>query len=441
MLSKENLINYFSDGEKKEENLKIGTEHEKFLFNLKTKKPVDFSEKGIKGIFNILKQNGWNEIKENNNVIGLKKDNLSITLEPGLQIELSGAPCHNIHETCREVNLYLKELKQACSKFNIGVIGIGLIPNSKFEEINQLEKKRYTIMRNYMTSVGSLGLDMMHRTAATQVNFDFSSEEDFKKKTKVASCLVPIAVSLFSNSPILEGKLNGFVGYRTHIWQHTDSRRSGLIPFFFDNSNSYEQYCDFALGVPLYFVKRNNEIIDCSGKDFNNFINGRLREVHDEANIEDWANHLSTIFTEVRVKQYLEIRPADSCSWSGICSIPAFWTGILYNQNILDECFEIFKDWKFKEVNEAYMQSAKKGFDAELYDKKMIDHAKFFLNLSKRGLENRDILNSNNDDESIFLKDLNNFIINKKNLSNKLIDDFNKKYINNLDLIFDEKAF
>jgi glutamate--cysteine ligase len=441
MLSKENLINYFSDGEKKEENLKIGTEHEKFLFNLKTKKPVDFSEKGIKGIFNILKQNGWNEIKENDNVIGLKKDNLSITLEPGLQIELSGAPCHNIHETCREVNLYLKELKQACSKFNIGVIGIGLIPNSKFEEINQLEKKRYTIMRNYMTSVGSLGLDMMHRTAATQVNFDFSSEEDFKKKTKVASCLVPIAVSLFSNSPILEGKLNGFVGYRTHIWQHTDSRRSGLIPFFFDNSNSYEQYCDFALGVPLYFVKRNNEIIDCSGKDFNNFINGRLREVHDEANIEDWANHLSTIFTEVRVKQYLEIRPADSCSWSGICSIPAFWTGILYNQNILDECFEIFKDWKFKEVNEAYMQSAKKGFDAELYDKKMIDHAKFFLNLSKRGLENRDILNSNNDDESIFLKDLNNFIINKKNLSNKLIDDFNKKYINNLDLIFDEKAF
>ena len=292
-----------------------------------------------------------------------------------------------------------------------------------------------------MRSVGSLGLDMMHRTAATQVNFDFSSEEDFKKKTKVASCLVPIAVSLFSNSPILEGKLNGFVGYRTHIWQHTDSKRSGLIPFFFDSSNSYEQYCDFALGVPMYFVKRNNEIIDCSGKDFNNFINGKLREVHDEANIEDWANHLSTIFTEVRVKQYLEIRPADSCSWSGICSIPAFWTGILYNQNILDECFEIFKDWKFKEVNEAYVQSAKKGFDAELYDKKMIDHAKFFLNLSKRGLENRDILNSNNDDESIFLKDLDNFIINKKNLSNKLIDDFNKKYINNLDLIFDEKAF
>ena len=194
MLSKENLISYFSDGEKQEENFKIGTEHEKFLFNLESKKPVDFSEKGVRGIFNILKQNGWNEIKENDNIIGLKKENLSITLEPGLQIELSGAPCQNIHQTCKEVNLYLKELKQACSKFNIGVIGIGFIPNAKFDEINQLEKKRYTIMRNYMTSVGSLGLDMMHRTAATQVNFDFSSEEDFKKKTKVASCLVQIAV-------------------------------------------------------------------------------------------------------------------------------------------------------------------------------------------------------------------------------------------------------
>ena len=441
MLSKENLINYFSDGEKKEENFKIGTEHEKFLFNLETKKPVDFSEKGIKGIFNILKQNGWNEIKENDNIIGLKKDNLSITLEPGLQIELSGAPCRNIHETCKEVNLYLKELKQACSKFNIGVIGIGLIPNAKFDEINQLEKKRYTIMRNYMTSAGSLGLDMMHRTAATQVNFDFASEEDFKKKTKVASCLVPIAVSLFSNSPILEGKLNGFVGYRTHIWQHTDFKRSGLIPFFFDRSNSYEQYCDFALNVPMYFASRNDEIFDCAGKDFKNFIQGELSEVNEEANIEDWANHLSTIFTEVRVKQYLEIRPADSCSWSGICSIPAFWTGILYDEKILNECFEIFKNWKYEEVNEAYIQSAKKGFDAELYGKKMIDHAKFFLNLSKRGLENRDVMNSNNEDESIFLKELNNFITNKKNLSNKLIDDFNKKYTNNLDLIFDEKAF
>ncbi|MEK9732690.1 MAG: glutamate--cysteine ligase [Pelagibacteraceae bacterium] len=442
MLTKENLISYFVDGEKDSNSLKIGTEHEKFLFDINTKKPIDFSEKGIQGIFNILKENNWNEIKEGSNIIGLKKKNLSITLEPGLQIELSGAPCDNIHETCQEVNLYLKELKQACSKLNIGILGIGLIPNAKFNEINQLEKKRYKIMRNYMPKVGNLGLDMMHRTAATQVNFDFISEEDFRKKTKVSSCLVPIAVSLFSNSPILEGKINGFIGYRTKIWQHTDPDRSGLIPFFFDKENSYEQYCDFALNVPMYFANLNNKIVDCSGKNFNDFINGELKEVNNEfAKIEDWENHLSTIFTEVRLKQYLEIRPADSCSWSGICSIPAFWTGILYDQNTLDQCYDIFKDWKFEDVNLAYIDVAKNGFNAKLYDKYIYEHAHFFLNLSRKGLEKRNKLNSNNDNESFFLDELDNFVSNKKNLSNILIEEFEKKYKNNINLIFDEKAY
>lgn len=442
MLSKENLINYFKHGEKNLSDFKIGTEHEKFLFDIKTKKSVDFSEKGIVGIFNILKENQWTEIKEKENIIGLRKGNLSITLEPGLQIELSGAPCDTIHDTCREVNLYLKELKQACSKLGIGIIGIGFIPNTKINEVHKLKKKRYSIMRDYMPKVGTLGLDMMHRTAATQVNFDFSSEDDFRKKTKVASCLVPVAVSLFSNSPILEGKLNGFIGYRTNIWQHTDDNRSGLIPFFFDKENSYEQYCDYALNVPMYFVNRNDDVIDVSGKNFKDFINGKLKEVnHEEANLDDWANHLSTIFTEVRVKQYLEIRPADSCSWSGICSIPAFWTGILYDQNILDECFEICKEWKFKDVNQAYLDAGKKGFEAELYGKSVLQYAKSFLELSQKGLQNRKKLNSNNDDESIFLKELFGFVQNKKNLSNILIEEFEKKYKNNLDLIFDEKAF
>ena len=441
-LKKSDLINYICKGEKSKNKFKIGTEHEKFIFHLETKKPVEYSDKGILGIFKILKENNWSEIKEGENLIGLKKNNISITLEPGLQIELSGEPKDNIHETCKEVNLYLKELKEATNKLNLGIIGIGLIPNAKFDDINFLPKKRYEIMRSYMPKVGSLGLDMMHRSAATQVNFDFSSEEDFKIKTKVASCLVPIAISLFSNSSILENKKNGFISYRTHIWQNTDSDRSGLIPFFFDKENSYEQYCDFALKVPMYFVTRNSKIIDCSGQDFGSFISGDLKLLKNEkANLEDWANHLSTIFTEVRVKQYLEIRPADSCSWSGICSIPAFWTGILYDQETLIECYEIFKNWKYHDVNQAYIDVAKKGFDAELYGNSMHHYAKIFLNLSKAGLRNRSKLNSNNDDESIFLKDLDNFVLNKKNLANILIDEFNEKYQNNINLIFDEKAF
>lgn len=442
MLSKENLINYFKDGEKPQKNFRIGTEHEKFIFNLETKEAVDYSDKGILGIFQILKQNQWEEILEAENLIGLKKDNLSITLEPGLQIELSGAPTKNIHETCKEVNLYLKELKEACSKLGLGIIGIGLIPNLKFDSIHKLPKHRYKIMRNYMPKVGTLGLDMMHRTAATQVNFDFSSEEDFKKKTKVASCLTPIAISLFSNSPILEGKLNGHIGYRTHIWQNTDNDRSGLLPFFFDKQNSYEQYCDYALNVPMYFVNRADNTIDCSGKNFKNFMNGELKEVNNEtANINDWAHHLSTIFTEVRLKQYLEIRAADSCSWSGICSIPAFWTGILYDNEVLNECYEIFKNWTFEDVNNAYIEAGKIGFKANLYNKNLNEHANFFLELSQKGLERREHLNSNNDDESIFLSDLKDFIKNNKNLSDLLIQDFEDKYKDNLNLIFDEKAF
>ena len=442
MLNKEDLIKYFKSGEKNKEDYRIGTEHEKFIFHLDTKKPVEYNDNGILGIFKILKQNNWQDIKESENLIGLKKDNLSITLEPGLQIELSGAPTKNIHETCKEVNLYLKELKEACSQLKLGIIGIGLIPNLRFEEIHHLPKKRYTIMRNYMPKVGSLGLDMMHRTAATQVNFDFSSEEDFRKKTKVASCLVPIAVSLFSNSPLLEGKLNGHIGFRTHIWQNTDKDRSGLIPFFFEGTNSYEQYCDYALDVPMYFANRNNDTIDCSGKSFKDFLNGNLKEVnHEEATLNDWAQHLSTIFTEVRLKQYLEIRPADSCSWAGVCSIPAFWTGVLYNNEILDECYNMFKKWTYLDVNNAYIDAGKYGMKAKLYDKELSEHAKIFLELSKKGLQKRNQLNSNNDDESIFLEELHQFAEKGKNLSNSLIDDFDAKYKDNVNLIFDEKAF
>jgi glutamate--cysteine ligase len=442
MLNKEDLIKYFKSGEKNKEDYRIGTEHEKFIFHLDTKKPVEYNENGILGIFKILKQNNWQDIKESENLIGLKKDNLSITLEPGLQIELSGAPTKNIHETCKEVNLYLKELKEACSQLKLGIIGIGLIPNLRFEEIHHLPKKRYTIMRNYMPKVGSLGLDMMHRTAATQVNFDFSSEEDFRKKTKVASCLVPIAVSLFSNSPLLEGNLNGHVGFRTHIWQNTDEDRSGLIPFFFEDTNSYEQYCDYALDVPMYFANRNNDTIDCAGKSFKDFLNGNLKEVnHEEATLNDWAQHLSTIFTEVRLKQYLEIRPADSCSWAGVCSIPAFWTGVLYNNEILDECYNMFKKWTYLDVNNAYIDAGKYGMKAKLYDKELREYAKIFLELSKKGLQKRNQLNSNNDDESVFLEELHQFAEKGKNLSNSLIDDFDAKYKDNVNLIFDEKAF
>ncbi len=441
ILNKNDLINYFKSGEKTTNNLLIGAEHEKFIFQLKTKKPINYQEH-ILPLFRILKENGWNDILENDYIIGLKKDQHSITLEPGLQIELSGTAVKSIHEICKEVNQYLKELKLACSKINLGIIGIGFVPNANLSEVGRLHKKRYEIMRKYMPSVGSLGLEMMHRTAATQVNLDYRSEDDFKMKSKVISCLIPISVALFSNSPIKENKLNGFLNYRTHIWQNTDKDRSGLIPFFFEDSNSYEKYVDFALKVPMYFAYQNKNIVDCTGENFSNFIQGKLKKLPNQiANIEDWGNHLSTIFTEVRVKKYLEVRSADSCSWSGICSIPGFWTGILYDQSILKESFEYFKKWKFKEVQEAYLKVPKQGFDTELYGKKIIEYAKLFIDFSLKGLKNRNILNSNGDSEEVYLEDLKKIVHQGKSLAQLLIDNFEVKYKNNIDLIFNEKAF
>jgi len=442
-IDKTDLINFFNSGCKRPENMMIGTEHEKFLFNLKTCKPVNINgpEPNLQSIFEKLKSNNWNVVEEQGVTIGFNKDNLNITFEPGYQIELSGDTQSNIHQTCIEVNSYLKELKNICTSIGVGIIGIGFIPNAKIEEVPKLEKKRYQIMRDYMPNVGSLGLDMMHRTAATQINVDYSSEEDFKKKCKVASCLVPIAATLFSNSPFRDNKLNKFLSNRSYIWQDTDKNRSGLVPFFFEE-NSFEKYCDFALDVPMYFIQREKEIIDCKGLSFKKFLyNNEKKLVKYEATLDDWKNHLSTIFTEVRLKQYLEIRSADSCSWSGICSIPAFWTGLLYDTSVLDEALEYVKYWNFNEVNKAYHEVALRGFKTELDKKSIRTHAEYFLRLSRKGLETRNILNSNNEDESCFLSEIENIITKSQTPSEKLVLRFKKQYNNNLNNLIKNEAF
>ena len=442
-IDKTDLINFFNSGCKRPENMMIGTEHEKFLFNLKTCKPVNINgpEPNLQSIFEKLKSNNWNVVEEQGVTIGFNKDNLNITFEPGYQIELSGDTQSNIHQTCIEVNSYLKELKNICTSIGVGIIGIGFIPNAKIEEVPKLEKKRYQIMRDYMPNVGSLGLDMMHRTAATQINVDYSSEEDFKKKCKVASCLVPIAATLFSNSPFRDNKLNKFLSNRSYIWQDTDKNRSGLVPFFFEE-NSFEKYCDFALDVPMYFIQREKEIIDCKGLSFKKFLyNNEKKLAKYEATLDDWKNHLSTIFTEVRLKQYLEIRSADSCSWSGICSIPAFWTGLLYDTSVLDEALEYVKYWNFNEVNKAYHEVALRGFKTELDEKSIRTHAEYFLRLSRKGLETRNILNSNNEDESCFLSEIENIITKSQTPSEKLVLRFKKQYNNNLNNLIKNEAF
>ena len=440
--NKEQLVEYFRKGSKST-FLKIGTEHEKFLFNVKNNKPISYTgSQSIETIFQLLEQNGWIPIYDEDKIIGLTKNNKSITLEPGLQIELSGEALSNIHETCKEVNDYLKEISVICNKLNIGLLGSVFNPNSTINEIDRLPKKRYEIMRSYMPKVGSHGLDMMHRTSGTQVNLDYKNEEDFKKKTRAATCLVPIALSIFSNSPFKDSKLSGFYSYRAFIWQNTDKQRSGLIDFFMDSNNSFERYVDYALNIPMYFIKRDNKIIDVSGENFKEFLKGNLTKFPKiKPALKDWESHISTIFNEIRLKTYLEIRSADSCSWSGLCSIPAFWTGLLYDEESLNLVLDLTKTWNFSDVNNAYLDAAKLGLKTNLKNKIIFEHAKTFIAIAKKGLQNRAILNKKNNDETIFLNEVEQMIQNQQTPASILIDKFKGPWKENINKIFDEEAF
>ena len=441
--NKQQLIQYFLEGSKKKDSWRIGTEHEKFLFDLKNKNPIPYDgDISILKIFSELIKNNWTPIKEGKNILGLIKDKKNITLEPGLQFELSGDAVKNIHQTCNEINSYLKELKIVCAKLGIGLLGNGFAPIAKLSDVFKSPKRRYEIMRKYMPSVGKNGLDMMHRTCATQVNLDYLDEADYKKKSKLIAAITPVAVSLFSNSPFKEKELNGYLSYRTHIWQNTDKNRSGIPEFFLQDENSFERYVDFALKVPMYFIIKDGEYIDCAGESFNDFISGKLKNYpNKKPTIKDWENHISTIFTELRLKKYLEIRSADSCSSAGICSIPAFWTGLLYDENSLDQALEYVKNWNYKDIYNAYLEVPKKGFDTEIKNKKIFEHAKKLIEFSALGLKNRKQLNSKGMDENIFLKDIHNFIKDKKSPAQSLIEKYNTRWKQDIFKIFDEEAF
>ncbi len=441
--NKQQLIDYFFQGSKTKDSWRIGTEHEKFLFDIKTKKSIPYEgEVSILKIFSELIKNDWVPVKEGKNILGLVKDKKNITLEPGLQFELSGDAVQNIHQTCNEINSYLKELKIVCAKLGIGLLGNGFAPIAKLTDVFKSPKKRYEIMRKYMPNVGSNGLDMMHRTCATQVNLDYSNEIDYKKKSKLIAAITPVAVSLFSNSPFKENKLNGYLSYRTHIWQDTDKNRSGIPDFFLDNSNSFERYVDFALKVPMYFIIKDDEYIDCTGESFNDFLSGKLKNYpNKKPTLQDWENHVSTIFTELRLKKYLEIRSADSCSSAGICSIPAFWTGLLYDESALEQALEYVKDWNYADVYNAYLEVPKKGFDTEIKNKKIFEHAKKIIDFSALGLKNRKQTNNKGMDENIFLKDIHNFIKDKKSPAQSLIEKYNTRWKHDILKIFDEEAF
>ena len=445
--SKEDLIKPFQNGEKKPSDFKIGTEHEKFVFHIDTLKPVPFSgESGIENLLLALKKYGWESILEDGNTIGLSRDKSlgggTITLEPAGQLELSGAPLTNIHETFNELDEHRSQISKEGSNLGLGFLGAGLTPDWSFDEMPIMPKSRYQIMKNYMPKKGNLGLDMMFRSTTIQVNLDYSSESDMIKKFKVSLALQPIATALFANSPFLDGNLTGYNSFRSHIWTDTDPDRTGMLPFVFDGEMSYEKYVDYALKVPMYFIYRDGNYLDVSGSSFEDFLNGDLDELPNEKpNIIDWENHLTTIFPEVRLKSFLEMRGADGGSFESVCALSSFWVGLLYDSESLDSSFDLIKDFNIKQLQELRIEVAKNGLHSIIGGIKIQEIAKKVLMLSREGLRNRNILNENGDSEEIFLDPLQKILSSGKSSSDDLIQKFSNNWNKNLVNMYKEYTF
>src|SRR6266704_521105 len=357
--TREELIAWFEAGSKPKSQFRIGTEHEKLVFTVEGHNPVPYDGSRsiralLEGMQHLL---GWEPIIENGNIIGLfdVTSGGAISLEPGGQFELSGAPLETVHQTCSELMAHLAQVKEIARPLGIGFLGLGMTPNWSRNEIPVMPKGRYRIMTAYMPKVGKYGLDMMYRTCTVQTNIDYSSEADMVKKLRVSLALQPVATAMFANSPFTEGKPNGFLSFRSEIWRDTDNARSGMIPWAFEDGMGFERWVDYALDVPMYFIKRGDQYIDVAGRSFRDLMAGRftdlpaLRSRNERATVSDWANHLSTIFPEVRLKRYLEMRGADAGPWGRLPSLTAFWVGLLYDDACLDAAWDLAKGWSAEE--------------------------------------------------------------------------------------------
>ena len=415
--TKDQIINYFLSGAKK--NVFIGVENEKFLFQEKNNVRATYSD--IKKVFEIFKKKfEWKEVKENENIVGLKIDGKSISLEPGNQIELSGNKLSNIHEVCSESYDFQNQLDQICKETGLKTMSIGYDPITKLGNAPKNPKQRYELMTKEMPKGGKLSLNMMYQTSGTQINLDYLSEDDFKKKFKIISYLTPISIAIFANSTILENKPSGYLSYRSKVWQNTS--RGGLPKIFLENMD-FEKYADFAINFPLLFIYKNNDHKNLNNKTFGDFMKGSLSEVNNHLpTFEDLELHLSTIFTEIRLKKYIEMRSLDACEWDCHCAGPAFYTGLIYGK--LDESLDLIKDWKSEDVLKAYLDAPKKGLKTEINGKSILEWGKILLNISNKGLIGRNFKNKTGNDETIFLKNIEQILQQNKTKAEKTLENF-----------------
>jgi glutamate--cysteine ligase len=444
--SHDELIAWIAQGTKPASNFKIGTEHEKFPFYTNSLEPVPYEgERGIRALLLGLQSiNGWEPILENNNIIGLLdiKTGGAISLEPGGQFELSGAPLDSLHQTLSETQDHLAQLKQVASLLGISFLALGASPKWTLAQTPIMPKARYKIMANYMPKVGSRGLDMMFRTSTVQVNLDFSSEADMVKKLRVSLALQPIATALFANSPFTEGKVNGFQSFRSEIWRDTDNQRAGMLPFVFEDGMSFERYVDYALDVPMYFLKRGDTYHDVTGASFRDLMNGNFKPMpHEQAYMSDWANHLGTIFPEVRLKRYLEMRGGDVGSLPMIVAFSAFWTGLLYNDTALDAAWDIVKNWSAEQRQTLRDDVPKLALQSKIAGCNVLDIANELLKISSTGLKARAKTDDQGQDETVYLDPLIRQIAAGKTQSNALIEIFDTKWQSKIEPIFKHSVF
>lgn len=403
------LTAFMAAGSKPKEQWRIGTEHEKFIYCRETLKPVGYD--GANGIRSILEKlserTGWEILRDGDLPIGLKGEGAAVSLEPGGQVELSGAPLETLHQTCAETGRHLDAVKAVADPMNIAFFGMGFAPTWTRAEMPHMPKSRYAIMRNYMPKVGNLGLDMMHRTCTVQVNLDFSSEADMVAKFRTSLALQPIATALFANSSLVEGKDSGWASWRAHIWTDTDPDRTGLLKFVFEDGFGFERYRDYMLDVPMYFARRDGEYLDAAGLSFRDFLAGKLPILPGERpHILDWEDHLSTAFPEVRLKRFLEMRGADSGPWSRICALPAFWVGLLYDSDALSAAWDVAKDWTAEMRDALRIDAAHYGLKAKIGKRSVQDVAREIVAISREGLRRRARPGDLAIDESHFIEPL-----------------------------------
>ncbi|HEX9964052.1 MAG TPA: glutamate--cysteine ligase [Allosphingosinicella sp.] len=442
--SRDDLLAPFVRGEKPQEKWRIGTEHEKFVYRRADHRAPSYEEPGgIRDLLSALTEFGWQPVEEGGNVIALSGADGNVSLEPAGQLELSGAALENLHQTCAETGRHLAQVKTVGDRLGLGFLGLGMWPDKARDELPRMPKGRYAIMLRHMPRVGSLGLDMMLRTCTIQVNLDYGSEADMAQKFRVGLALQPLATALFANSPFTEGRPNGFLSFRSHIWSDTDPHRTGMLPFVFEDGFGYDRYLDYALDVPMYFVYRDGRYIDVAGLSFRDFLKGELSALPGEKpRRADWIDHLSTAFPEVRLKSFLEMRGADGGRWSKICALPALWVGLLYHQGALDAAWDEVKDWPLEGRQRLRDEVPRLGLAALTPSGEPLrDLAARVLAIAETGLNARARLNGAGDNESGFLDPLREIVARGATPAEMLLERYKGEWQGDVSRIYDEMSF